>query len=55
MKNGDRHCPSPAATKLTETRSKIKETIEADPLSFVTVIYEKIVSEMHNEIRLIIG
>ena len=53
MKNVLWHCPSPTATKVTITRRKIKESIEADQLSFVTVIYEKIVSEMRNEIRLI--
>ena len=52
LKTGLRHFPSPAATKVIETRRKIQESIEADPLSFVTVIYEKVVSEMRNEIRL---
>ena len=36
---------------MIETRRKIKENIEKEPLGFVTAIYERTVSEIRAEIR----
>ncbi len=47
-----RHYPCQAAAHVIEARQKIREAIESEPLSFVTVIYEKCVAEMLSSIRL---
>ena len=50
--SGSRHYPCQAAAHVIEARQKIREAIESEPLSFVTVIYEKCVAEMLSSIRL---
>ena len=51
MSDGRLHLPSPAESKVTETKFAIREAIESDPLSFITQVYEACVATTLNSIR----